>query len=65
MKKQEELKQFLAQRAFDKWADDNQIFISDLRDLLEEMVMFEAKHGIKVHPNFEHYKKPEGRRLGV
>lgn len=59
MKEAEELKQFLAQKAFDKWAKENQLFIRDLRNLLEEMVMFEAMHGVQIRPGFKPFTKPK------
>lgn len=65
MAKQDELKQFIAQKAFDKWADDNQRFIEDLHKILEDMVMFEAMHGHRIRPMFEPYEPPQGRNLGA
>lgn len=65
MKEQQKLAQFIAQKAFDKWADENQLFIRDFRKLAEDMVMFEAMHGVKIRPQFEMPKGKEGRKFGM
>ena len=64
MQQPEKIKQFIAQKAFDKWASENQTFIDDIQDLIHEMMMFEMKYGTKILYEIDKTPPPKGRGLG-
>lgn len=64
MSEKEKLMQFIAQKSFEKWANENQDFIKDYRSLLEEMVMFEARWGVQIKPYIQPYQQKKGRDFG-
>lgn len=64
MKHTDNFKQFIAQKAFDKWADENKIFIEDLQNLIDEMMMFEVKYGTKILWEIDKSPQKQGRALG-
>ncbi len=64
MKQPDDFKQFIAQKAFDKWAKENQTFIQDIQNLIHEMMMFEIKYGTKILYEIDKTPPPQGRNLG-
>lgn len=62
----EDFKTFIAQKAFDTWAKENQTFIQDVQNLIHEMMMFEIKYGTKILYEIDKTPQelPVGRSLG-
>ena len=58
------VKQFLAQKMFDKWAEENKEFISELLDLIWRGQLFKIKYGVGLEINAVPLEPPKGRNLG-
>lgn len=63
MKHTDNFKQFIAQKAFDEWANNNETFIEDIKNLINEMMMFEMNHGIKILWEIDKSPKKHGDGL--
>jgi len=64
MKPSKKIQQFVAQKAFEKWADSNKTFIEDLQNLCHEMMMFEIKYGTRILYEIDKTPPQQGRELG-
>lgn len=56
VQKKDDIKDFLMQKAVEKWTKENKQFIDDVQNLIHEMVMFEIKYCTKILYDI---KKPE------
>lgn len=64
MTQPQDFKTFIAQKAFDKWASENQTFIQDIQDLINEMMMVEIKYGIRILYEIDKTPPQKSRELG-
>jgi len=58
------VKQFLAQKMFDKWAEENKEFIDEFLDLIWQGQMFKIKYGVGLEIKSVPSELPKGRNLG-